>query len=691
MQSRILRTWPGIGSGRLSRFRSIALAVALVICSATRAAEVSSRPNVLFILVDDMGYGDVGVFWQNDREGKPALRTANLDRLAAQGMRLTNHYCASPVCAPSRASLMTGLNQGHCSIRDNQFDKPLPHNHTLGTVLKAAGYDTAAVGKWGLGGTSAPWPGHALNRGFNEYYGFLRHGQAHDHYAGNSNGIYDGFDEVAAGINGAYDSDLFTARAKKFIIDHVEKRAKEPFFLYLAYTLPHMKMQLPPAAYPEGGGLHGGNLWPFKPYGTPDSYVYPEFRDQPWPEKEKRHASMIHRLDDCVGDVLQLLKDLNLEQNTLVVFTSDNGPHEEGNDPTFFASAGPFDGIKRDLYEGGAREPTIVRWPGHVSPNSVCNEMSAQYDWMPTLAEVAGVPAPANTDGISLLPSLLGHADQQRHHPYLYSEYLGTMSGPISKAVVARKGYPKRGQEQSIRVGDFVGVRYDIQSPTDRLKLYDIVHDPHEDHDLAADPPQQKLLAQMRELLVTSRTPNPSAPRPYDSEFLPAVAKPAVVGSLNFSTYTGHWPWLPDFRAMTAEKSGQVEGFILPGRRTAATGGKPESNREKAGPQEGVAFDGFVNVPADGDYVFTITSDSGIVLWLHDSLVIDDDYVHDDAPRSGSVKLKAGWHPVRLFYRHEPAEFAARLHVAIHGPNFDRESVEGQMVGCVPSTAGEHR
>jgi arylsulfatase A-like enzyme len=648
------------------------------------AAEAPSRPNILFILVDDMGYGDVGVFWQNARGQEPALKTVNLDKIAAEGMRLTNHYCSSPVCAPSRASLMMGLNQGHCPIRDNQFDKPLPPNHTLGSVLKAAGYDTGAVGKWGLGGTAPPWPGHALNRGFNEYYGFMRHGEAHEHYPGNSGVIYDGMEPVRQGIDGAYDSDLFTARAKKFIIDHQTHRKDKPFFLYLAFTLPHMKMELPPAAYPAGGGLHGGNQWPFVPYGKPDSYVYPQFSGKNWPEKEKRHASMICRLDECIGDMMQLLKDLNIDDNTLVIFTSDNGPHEEGNDPRFFASAGPFDGIKRDLYEGGAREPTIVRWPGHIAADTKSDEISAHFDWMATLAEVANVPAPANTDGLSLLPALTGHPELQRHHPYLYSEYLGTMSGPVSREIVVRKGYTKRGQEQWVRVGDFAAVRYDIQSPSDPLHLYNVVDDLHEDHDLAADPKQQKLLAHMRELLVTSRTASPGAPRPYDNELLPAVEKPAKTGGLHFQTYAGRWPWLPDFSAMKPQSSGQTPGFILPDAKhnAGAALGKLEANRQEPGPQTGVAFDGFINVPAAGSYTFTITSDTGVVLWLHDSLVIDDDYTHQDAARSGTVLLQAGWHPIRLFYRHDPAEFAPRLLVTLQGPGMERAAIPGEMLGC---------
>ena len=534
-------------------------------------------------------------------------------------------------------------------------------------------------GSGALAGTSAPWPGHPLKRGFNEYYGFLQHRAAHDHYAGNHAGIYDGYDEVMDGIAGAYDSDLFTARAKKFIIDHEARQKDQPFFLYLAYTLPHMKMQLPPGPYPQGGGLNGGMQWPFKATGTPDSYIYPDFVNKDWPEKEKRHASMIHHLDDCVGDMLQLLKDLKIDDNTLVVFSSDNGPHEEGNDPRFFASWGPFDGIKRDLFEGGAREPTLARWPGHVPANSVCNEPSALYDWLATLAEVAGVPAPANTDGISLVPSLTGHPEQQRHHRYLYSEYLGTMSGPVSKEVVARKGYTKRGQEQAVRLGDFVAVRYDIQSPNDPLRLYNVVKDPHEDHDLSGDPSAQNVLAQMRDLLITARTPNASAPRPYDDELLPAVAKPAQVGSLAYSTFIGHWPWLPDLHSLTPEKSGTVDGFVLPddgGKRPKA---KPKG--EQSGPQLGIDFEGFINVPTDGSYTFSITSDTGAVLWVHDALVIDDDYTHDDAPRAGSVRLKAGWHPIRLYYRHEPAEFQARLIVSLHGPGLDRENIEPEMLG----------
>ncbi|HZL34499.1 MAG TPA: sulfatase-like hydrolase/transferase [Tepidisphaeraceae bacterium] len=627
------------------------------------------KPNVLFILVDDLGYGDVGVFYQNARNaGEPRLLTPALDRLAAQGVILTNHYCAAPVCASSRGSILQGLNQGHCAIRDNQFDKALPPSHTLGTVMKAAGYYTAAVGKWGVGGTKPPWPGHPLNRGFDEYYGFLRHGDAHNHYAGNHGGIYDRFNEVNAGIDGTYDTDLFTARAKRLIREHVEKHAGQPFFVYLAYTLPHFKMQLPPGPYPEGGGLHGGLQWPLDPStGKPDSYVYPEFRDRDWPDKEKRHASMIHRLDDCVGDVLRLLDDLKIANNTLVIFTSDNGPHNEGNDPRFFSSWGPFDGIKRDLFEGGSREPTIVRWPGVAPVGETCDEPSAQYDWMPTLADAAGLPSPACSDGISLLPAITGHPHSQRHHAYLYSEYNGPMVGPLTKAILARHGYSKRGQMQSVRIGNFVGVRYEIKTPADPLRLYNVNDDPKEARDLSGDTQYAALLTRMRNLLLTARTPDPDARRPYDDELLPAVAAPPATGALNYGVFAGQWPWLPDFRAMTPVKAGQTPGFSLPA--DAKNGAA------------GVEFTGVLRVPADGQFVFTLKCDSGAALWVHDSLVIDDDYTHDGSAKSGSVRLAAGWHPVRLAYRHAPSAPAAHLEVSVRGPDHAELPLRPEMFG----------
>jgi arylsulfatase A-like enzyme len=685
------------------RFASLGIALGAGFLPSTFGAPIPSpstptsvsRPNIIFILADDLGYGDVGAFYQDSRpESSHRLLTPNLDRMASEGMMLMNHYCGSPVCAPSRGSILTGVSQGHCDIRDNQFDRPLPPNHTLGTVLQAAGYTTVTVGKWGVGGTDAPWPAHPLNRGFNEFYGFLRHTDAHDHYPGNSGGIFDGFTEVTNGLDGAYSADLFTARAKWFIVNHVTNDRNRPFFLYLAYTLPHWEMQLPPGPYPETRGLHGGMQWPLDlAAGHPDSYIYPEFRDKPWPDNEKRHASMVRRLDDCVGDILQLLRDLGIEHETFVVFTSDNGPHNEGNDPRFFDSWGPFDGIKRDLFEGGGREPTFIWWPGTVPAGQRSAEISAQYDWMATFADAAGVPVPARIDGISLLPALTGHPDVQLHHEYLYCEYLGRMEGPVTKEILGRHHYQQRGQEQYIRIGDFVGLRYQIKSPDDPLRLYNVVNDPKELQDLSNDPANRSLLARMRDLLVTARTPDPAAPRPYDSVLLPNEEPSMATREIAYSYFKGHWPWLPAFRMMRPTDTGTIGGwsYLM---QDAETSGEDYQGflrelifRVKGFTMSeafGVEYKGSLSVPANGKYEFTIQSDSGVDFWIHDDLVVDDDYNHDglaQMPRSGTVLLRAGWHPFRLDYRHSLFNGRALLKVTVKGPGREDGAMNPETPG----------
>ena len=241
---------------------------------------------------------------------------------------------------------------------------------------------------------------------------------------------------------------------------------------------------------------------------------------------------MVARLDDCVGDVLQLLRDLKIDRNTLVVFTSDNGPHNEGHDPRFFDSWGKFDGIKRDVLEGGAREPTIAWWPSTIPAGQAGDTPSAGYDWLPTFAELAGVPAPARTDGVSLVPTLTHHPENQVNHPYLYWEYLGTPAGPITKEILARHGYQRRGQEQAVRIGDLVGLRYDIQAHADPLRLYNVVNDPKEMTDLSADPQYKAILAGMRDLLVTARTPDPRRRGLMTkSSCPPSMRRPRAAGS----------------------------------------------------------------------------------------------------------------------------------------------------------------
>ena len=311
--------------------------------------------------------------------------------MAANGATMPQHYCAAPVSAPSRASIMLGVSQGHANVRDNEFDKALEDNYTVGNVLQKAGYTTAAIGKWGLQGLGKDtnWPAHPLNRGFDYYYGYMRHKDGHEHYP--KEGLYDGLKEVwenrtevSKDLDKCYTGDLWTAVAKRWIVDHEKGNdANKPFFMYLAYDTPHAVLELPTQAYPEGGGLKGGMQWLGTPgqmintaSGKVDSWVHPDYvnatwdddnnpatPEVTWPDTYKRQATIVRRIDSEVGDLIQLFKDLRIDSNTLIVFTSDNGPSNESylpknfvpNNPDFFNSFGPFDGIKRDCWEGGTK------------------------------------------------------------------------------------------------------------------------------------------------------------------------------------------------------------------------------------------------------------------------------------------------------------------------------------------------
>ena len=641
----------------LSLFCAIVAATA---CSASAAQ--SPKPNIIFILTDDLGYGDVGVLYQNSRPpGKPRMTTPQLDALAAQGMILRQHYTGSPVCAPARASLLLGQHQGDCPIRDNQFDKALPHNHTLGTVLQTAGYYTGMIGKYGLAGKSADHPAHPLNRGFNEFYGVLGHGEAHHHYPGNTGRILDGFKPVTNGLDCAYDTDLYAARAKKFIFDR-ESKPEQPFFLYLAFTAPHFYHELPTQPYPAGRGLHGGLQWPLNTdSGRTNSWYDPEYAHQNWPDVEKRHACMIKRVDEAVGDIMQLLRDLNIESNTLVIFTSDNGPHnEDGQDPRFFDSWGAMDGIKRDLWEAGIREPTLVSWPGHIKAGAATDRPSCFWDWMPTFAELGGEAPPAESDGVSIIPLLTG-VGKQRSRGFYYFEYEFNFKPQfaVDKELFARKHINGRGQLQAIRLGDFMAVRYGVGKPEKPFRLYNVVTDPHEDHNLGDSPAYAQLLDEARALTSQVRRPEPSAKRPYDDVLLPATVVNNKEPGLKYAVYNGNWPWVPDFDALTASVSGKEAGLDL-----APLAGKTGS---------GMSFKGFIDIPTDGSYTFSLQSDSGAQMWIHEAHLIDDDFDHNGQEVAGSVLLKAGLHPIRIFYRHSAGD--PKLVLTYEGPGIVKQPV----------------
>jgi arylsulfatase A-like enzyme len=523
-----------------------------------------------------------------------------------------------------------------------------------------------------LQGTAPEYAGHPLRHGFDEFYGVLAHGAAHYHYPGNSGKIMDMFTPVTNGLDCAYDTDLYAARAKKFIIDRTRANPAQPFFLYLAFTAPHFYHELPTQAYPPGRGLNGGLQWPLNTNsGKTNSWYDPVYAAQDWPDVEKRHATMIRRVDDAMDDILQLLRDLNIDTNTLVIFTSDNGPHnEDGQDPRFFDSWGLMDGIKRDLWEAGVREPTLAYWPGHIKAGSVNDTISGFWDWMPTFAELGGLAPPAQSDGVSLVPSLLGKG-AQRSRGFWYFEY--DYSGrpfPVDKELGKRKHFKRRNQMQSIRIGDFTAVRYSITNSSQPFRLYNVVTDPHEDHDLANDPEYAGQVEQAREMTREVRRPEPSAPRPYDLDLVPSVGADCKTnGVVNYNEYAGEWPWVPDFDALTPISGGQCSGLTIPRDRL-------KLSEETAG---GIAFKGFIKVPADGDYTFYLQSDSGAEMWLHEAHVIDDDFNHDGREVSASIRLAAGVHPFRLFYRHKPGQ--AKLSLKYSGPGIEKQVVPATAFG----------
>lgn len=644
------------------------------VSSAPSTSASPSHPNIIFILTDDLGYGDLGSFFQNARRSannraEPAHFTPHLDAMAAEGMRLTDHYCPAPVCAPSRASFLLGVTQGHANVRDNQFDKALEDNHTVASVLKRAGYATAAIGKWGLQGkpeTKPPdWPAHPLNRGFDSYYGYIRHQDGHEHYPkeGPHRGpkeVWDNRTEVSAGLDKCYTADLFTARAKRWIMDHRKAQREQPFFLYLAYDTPHATCELPTQAYPAGGGVAGGLQWLGTPghmintaSGTVDSWIHPDYANAtwdddgnpatpevPWPDVDKRYATSVRRIDDAVGDLLQLLRDLGIDRDTLVVFSSDNGISNESYlrepfVPTFFASYGPFDGIKRDCWEGGVRVPTLARWPGHVTAGGVSALPSSLVDWMATFADAAGIPAPARSDGVSLLPTLTSSGAQRP--PQVYIEYFEQGRTPSYRAFDPAHRGRLRKQMQQLRIGEYVGVRYDIKSADDDFEIYNAVTDPKESHNLAGQTDVAALQQQFKQLALRSRRPDPGAKRPYDGAMVPAVAAPKAQAGVRWQSYAGAFPWVPQFDTLTPTASGNALSLDLSVRPRDA--------------DVGLLFTGYIAAPADGEYTFTLTADTGALLRIHNATVIDADFGHaPGAPVSGTIRLQAGRHPFRLAY-----------------------------------------
>ena len=421
---------------------------------AALALQGTARPNIIFALADDLGYGDVGCY------GQKRIQTPNLDRMAAQGMRFTQAYAGDTVCAPSRSAAFTGLHTGHTRIRGNTDVWLKPEDLTVSEVLKSAGYRTGLFGKWSLGGIGTS--GHPNRKGFDEFYGYFSQLQAHLYYPELL--LHNQREEALTQNWGTsrkqYSHDLITEQAFRFI-----ESARDPFFVHLSWTIPHANNEL---GRDTGNGME-----------VPSDEPYSR---ESWPQPEKNFAAMITRMDRDMGRLFDLLRRKGIDRNTLVLFASDNGPHKEGgHDPEFFDSNGPLRGIKRDLYDGGIRIPAIARWPGRV-PEGVTSDLPwAFWDLLPTFAELAGSKVPAGLDGQSLVPTLTGSS--QKPHEFLYWEF------------------HERGFHQGVRYQDWKAIRYGLKQ---RLELYDLKTDLGESRNVAAANPE--VVRKIEEYLSQART-----------------------------------------------------------------------------------------------------------------------------------------------------------------------------------------
>ncbi len=456
-------------------------------CTSTPASEgenkladtqQSQRPNIIFILADDLGYGDVGVY------GQQQIQTPRIDQMAREGIRFTQFYAGSTVCAPSRSVLMTGQDTGHTRVRGNAGNEDISRQSiraediTVAEVLQKADYKTALTGKWGLG--EIDQPGMPLDQGFDTFFGYLNQVHAHNYYpeflwrnrdtvrldnvVKRSTRSYGNFTGGYATKKVAYSHDLFAREALQFI----EKNQEEPFFLYLALTIPHSNNE---------AGKEGMEV--------PKQGVY---ADKDWPEAQKNMAAMVTRMDGDVGRILDALKSYGIDENTIVVFTSDNGPHlEGGNDPDFFDSNGPLRGTKRALYEGGIRVPFVVRWPGHAPAGTTSDHIGYFGDMMATFADIAGVSSPEDIQSISILPTLRGNTQEQKKHDYLYWEFY------------------EQGSRQAVRMNQWKGIRQPMF--TGDIELYNLENDLEEQQNVAAQHPE--VVKKIRDIMEKAPEPSP--------------------------------------------------------------------------------------------------------------------------------------------------------------------------------------
>jgi len=422
-----------------------------------------SRPNIIYVMLDDAGYADFGAM------GSKEVQTPTFDKMCAEGMRFTDHYSGSAVCAPTRCVLMTGLHTGHCRRRDNQartaFDQAderklvflRNEDVTIAETLQAAGYVTGGIGKWGLGNSGSA--GSPDKQGFDHFFGYLDQVHAHNHY---TDWLWKNGQRIQT--NKRYSHFQFEEDTLRFIRENKDR----PFFLYLPYCLPHGKYEIP--------------------HNDP---AYQAYKDKPWLQQVRNYAAMITRADQTVGKILGVLKELEIDENTIVFYTSDNGPNKKFIEP--LGSNKPLQGIKRSLYEGGIRAAMAVRWPGSTPANLTSDYVWDMRDVFPTLCEMVDTKAPAHLDGISVLPTLRGEPQQPRDH--LYWEF-------------------PSGSQQAVRMGKWKGLRFGTAG---RIKLFDLTQDPGETKDLAAENPE--IVTRIAEIMKDSH--EPSLFWPLDDKVLP--------------------------------------------------------------------------------------------------------------------------------------------------------------------------
>lgn len=441
--------------------------------SCVQAAEKSTqtKPNVVFILADDLGYGDLSVY------GQKHFTTPRIDSLAGEGLKFTQHYAGSTVCAPSRCSLMTGMHTGHTYIRGNRKspdgfgDYPLaPSITTVADVFKKHSYNTGCFGKWGLGNNVNE--GNPQKHGFDEFYGYYGQADAHNYYPPY---LHDNGKKVELDRK-TYSHDLIAAKA----LDFIRRNKDNPFFCYVPVTIPHAAMQIP------------------EKHMTPWREKYEEFENvtnkyssaEPVRNPVAAFPAMMQKLDETVGNIIDLLEELNLTRNTIVVFSSDNGPHKEsGHRSDLFESFGPLRGYKRDLTEGGIRVPLLVKWPAKIKPGTQTEHISAFWDFLPTVCEILDEKTPDRIDGISFLPTLLGQADKQKEHEVLYWEFY------------------EQGGRRAARCGDWKAVQNQVsKNPDGPIQIYNLKDDLAEKTNLAERMPEK--VEQFRKIFRDSHTPS---------------------------------------------------------------------------------------------------------------------------------------------------------------------------------------